>query len=177
MTSANFIKLFFTIESLTELKTNPPSMIERDGASNVDYQFNESTSQRPISTKKANLSLNVRKFETSGQQNLTVDQNPCSSASINRNSGLKKSFNKLRKEHKEVFNSIGNQMDSQQTGTSRNKKLDRLNYTNGIDILQAYKLKYKAKDAKQIEIKINTTSPELSEQTLSKSILKEKHLF
>ncbi len=111
-------------------------MIEREGIS-VVYQFNEvSQDQKTGPSRKSNLSINVKKFEPNSQQTLANDTGGPANSS-NRNQ-LKKTP-KLKRDQKE--NTIGNLQQFQVS--SRNKKLDRLNYMSGIDILQAYKLKYK----------------------------------
>jgi hypothetical protein len=77
---------------------------------------------------------------------------------------------KLKRDQKE--NTIGNLQQFQVS--SRNKKLDRLNYMSGIDILQAYKLKYKEclnnKLKPNNELKKNcSTGLNLFESQISKS--------
>jgi hypothetical protein len=137
----------------------------------VVYQFNESISQeqKTAPTRKSNLSINIKKSEPN-QQNLNVDSSTSNLAGPSNRTPLKK-IPKLKRDQKE--NTPGN---SQQFQTSsRNKKLDRLNYMSGIDILHAYKLKYKDnlinKLKPNIEQKRNPTVLGLYESQISKSDL------
>lgn len=102
-------------------------------------------------------------MKTSGHQNLTVDPNSVSSALASR-STFKKNAAKFKKDQKENY--VGSSQNQLQT-SNRNKKLDILNYTTGIDILQAYKLKYKDvtnnKPKQNFELKKNYTGSSLAE--------------
>lgn len=131
----------------------------------VVYQFNESISQdqKTAPTRKSNLSINIKKFEPN-QPNLIVDSSTSGLGGPSTRAPLKKTP-KLKRDQKE---------NSQQFQTSsRNKKLDRLNYMGGIDILQAYKLKYKDNLINKLkpnnEQKRNPTVLGLYESQISKS--------
>lgn len=122
-------------------------------------------------SKSSNLSgtdgeYTVNETANEAQTPKTSKIDPNSSSTPNRNIAFK--FNKSKKEKKDT-NSAGNVPQYPSISSSPRKKIEKLNYKSGSDILEIYKSKYKSKlSIYDVEVKENLLKNESFSQFNSK---------